>query len=84
MKCEFSWEGYTYATSLGSGLIKSTMRARRRGRLRPDSARQSVVSSGDAPEVFQPVKRTLSGEELARCRTLRLGPFPVPPHKNCS
>lgn len=26
----------------------------------------------------------LSGEELARCRTLRLGPFPVPPHKNCS
>jgi hypothetical protein len=26
----------------------------------------------------------LSGKELARCQTLRLGPFPVPPHKNCS
>jgi hypothetical protein len=26
----------------------------------------------------------LSGKELARCRTLRLGPFPVPPHKNHS
>jgi hypothetical protein len=25
-----------------------------------------------------------SGKELARCRTLRLGPFPVPPHKNHS
>jgi hypothetical protein len=28
--------------------------------------------------------QVVSGEELARCRTLRLGPFPVPPHKNCS
>ena len=26
----------------------------------------------------------LSGKELARCRTLRLGPFPAPPHQNCS
>jgi hypothetical protein len=26
----------------------------------------------------------LSGKELARCRTLRLGPSPVPPHKNHS
>ena len=26
----------------------------------------------------------LSGKELARGRTLRLGPFPVPPHKNPS
>ena len=25
-----------------------------------------------------------SGKELARCRTLRLGPFPAPPHQNCS
>jgi hypothetical protein len=31
-----------------------------------------------------PGEEALSGEELARCRTLRLGPFPVPPHKNCS
>jgi hypothetical protein len=26
----------------------------------------------------------MSGKELARCRTLRLGPSPVPPHKNHS
>ena len=31
-----------------------------------------------------PWAAALSGKELARCRTMRLGPFPVPPHKNCS
>jgi hypothetical protein len=35
-------------------------------------------------DIIQAVMGWLSGEELARCRTLRLGPFPVPPHKNCS
>ena len=32
----------------------------------------------------EPVRTVLSGKELARCRTLRLGPFPAPPHQNCS
>ena len=39
---------------------------------------------GEPSAAIEPGKRALSGEELARCRTLRLGPFPVPPHKNCS
>ncbi len=38
----------------------------------------------DATLPLYPGEEALSGEELARCRTLRLGPFPVPPHKNCS
>jgi hypothetical protein len=38
----------------------------------------------DAALPLDPGEEPLSGEELARCRTLRLGPFPVPPHKNCS
>ena len=29
-------------------------------------------------------EQAMSGKELARCRTLRLGPFPAPPHQNCS
>ena len=51
-------------------------------------------SDGSAVEIFpvlgepaaaiEPRNRTLSGKELARCRTLRLGPSPVPPHKNRS
>jgi len=34
--------------------------------------------------IHHPVQAVLSGKELARCRTLRLGPFPAPPHQNCS
>ena len=32
-----------------------------------------------SPIAPNPGEEPLSGEELARCRTLRLGPFPVPP-----
>src|SRR5450759_4468382 len=35
-------------------------------------------------QVLRIAKPRLSGKELARCRTLRLGPAPVPPHKNHS
>ena len=43
-----------------------------------------VPDAPEGKEYFIEVTAFLSGEELARCRTLRLGPFPVPPHKNCS
>jgi hypothetical protein len=38
----------------------------------------------DAQMLLDPFEEQLSGKELARCRTMRLGSFPVPPHKNCS
>lgn len=38
----------------------------------------------DFEGVLDPAEEQLSGKELARCRTLRLGPSPVPPHKNHS
>ena len=52
--------------------------------LRPHSVLGSAVEAFDAQVLLDPLEEQLSGEELARCRTLRLRPFPVPPHKNCS
>jgi hypothetical protein len=38
----------------------------------------------DAQMLLDPFEEQLSGKELARCRTMWPGPFPVPPHENCS
>jgi hypothetical protein len=50
--------------------------------VRPSRVEQRMVPGALLMGQFRIAK--LSGKELARCRTLRLGPFPAPPHQNCS
>ena len=60
------------------------VRADRNPDLRLHGVLGRAVKMFDAQVLLDPLEEQLSGKELARCRTLRLGPFPVPPHKNHS
>ena len=50
----------------------------------PHRVVRRAVKLLDPKMLLYPFEEQLSGKELARCRTLRLGPFPAPPHQNCS
>jgi acetyl-CoA C-acetyltransferase len=77
------------AVDLGAVVVRATLE---RAKLQPGDVGTVVMGNVvQAGNKMNPARQAainggipVSGKELARCRTLRLGPSPVPPHKNHS